>query len=76
MTLPFERTRAVVQTKEFLQQLTDPSKTPRVPKQIRQQAHYLLRHYPCNHDLDMCQRGWDDSLLMECPFAPLSEWTA
>lgn len=49
MTLPYERTRAVVQTEEFLKELVDPAKTPRVPRSVRMQAARLLRHYPCKY---------------------------
>jgi hypothetical protein len=31
----------------------DPKKTPRVPKAIRQQAYYCLRHYPGQYHLDL-----------------------
>jgi hypothetical protein len=31
----------------------DPKKTPRVPKEIRQQAYYCLRHYPGEYYLDV-----------------------
>jgi hypothetical protein len=51
MTLPDERYRAVIQAKKFLLDLCNPAKTPRVPKQIRQQAHSLLRHYPSDWDM-------------------------
>jgi len=57
MTLPYERTRAVTQTEEFLYSLLDPKQTPRVPKSIRQEAHRLLRHYPNKIDMDfVCDR--------------------
>lgn len=46
MTIPSERTRAVVYTQKFLQDLLDPKKTPRVPKKVREQAYRCLRHYP------------------------------
>lgn len=46
MTLPDERYRAVLGTLEFLKDLVNPSKTPRIPKAIRQQAYWCLRHYP------------------------------
>jgi hypothetical protein len=46
MTVPRERTNAVMFTENFLYDLIDPKKTPRVPKAIRQRAHSLLRHYP------------------------------
>jgi hypothetical protein len=46
MTVPAERSRAVVYTEEFLLSLLDPKKTPRVPKAIRDKAYRLLKHYP------------------------------
>ncbi len=53
MTVPIERTNAVVWTGQFLQDLLDPKKTPRVPKQIRQQALRLLRHYPSEFEMQV-----------------------
>ncbi len=52
MTLPDERYRAVIAAKNFLQDLLDAKKTPRVPRDIRRQAYSILRHYPSNWDLD------------------------
>lgn len=52
MTLPDERYRAVKWAEQFLQDLMDPAKTPRVPKTVRQQARSILRHYPSTWDLD------------------------
>lgn len=52
MTLPFERTCAVLNTREFLSNLLDPKKTPRVPKDIRFLAKCLLKHYPDNFSFD------------------------
>jgi hypothetical protein len=52
MTLPDERYRAVRWAEQFLRDLQDPSKTPRVPRQIRDQARSILRHYPSTWDLD------------------------
>ncbi len=46
MTLPDERYAAVLRTRDFMRDLCDPSKTPKVPKQIRQQALWCLRHFP------------------------------
>jgi hypothetical protein len=51
MTLPDERYRAVVQTKEFLIDLCSSQRTPRVPKDVRQKAYWLLRHYPSDWDM-------------------------
>ena len=52
MTLPDERYRAVIKTEEFLRDLCDPKKTPRVPKDIRQTARWCLRHYPNTWDME------------------------
>lgn len=51
MTLPFERTRSVLYTKQFLEELLDPRKTPRVPRPLRGRAKALLRHYPMACDI-------------------------
>jgi hypothetical protein len=53
MTLPFERLRAVNSTREFLFDLLIPSKTQRVPKEVRDRARSLLRHYPFESDMEM-----------------------
>lgn len=53
MTIPVERTNAVVYTREFLLSLIDPKETPRIPKAIRKQALRLLRHYPSKHEMDI-----------------------
>ena len=53
MTVPIERTNAVVWTESFLMDLLDPKKTPRVPKSVRDQARRLLRHYPSKFEMDM-----------------------
>lgn len=70
MTIPFERARAVVQTEKFLLQLCDPKITPRVPKQYRDVAKALLRHYPTLGDLQLVEQGWDQpNAWIQCPFA-------
>jgi hypothetical protein len=53
MTVPIERTNAVVWTHDFLVELLDPKATPRVPKRIRDQARRLLRHYPSKFEMDV-----------------------
>ena len=57
MTLPVERFRSVLKTEEFLESLLDPKKTPRVPKDIRQQARWCLRHYPSYHNMKELERA-------------------
>ena len=51
MTMPDERFRAVNMAREFLLELTDSAKTPKVPKNIRSRALGILRHYPSNYEL-------------------------
>jgi hypothetical protein len=53
MTLPDERTRATVNARNFLYDLIDPKKTPRVPKAVRERARRILKHYPWNLHLDI-----------------------
>jgi len=38
MTLPIERTNAVLNVERFLMDLQDPKKYPRVPKAVREEA--------------------------------------
>lgn len=52
MTIPNERLNAIINAKEFLRALLDPKATPKVPKAIRRQAYYALRHYPSIYDLE------------------------
>lgn len=70
MTLPSERTRAIIQTQKFLAQLSNPKVIPSVPKTVRETAKALLRHYPERHDLETLVSGWGDAFIafaVECP---------
>ncbi len=60
MTLPDERYRALKWAEQFMQDLQDPSKTPRVPKTVRQQARSVLRHYPGEYYLEEIARRAPD----------------
>ena len=51
MTIPVERTHAVLNTEAFLYRLLDPADTPRVPSRVRDEARRLLRHYPSENDM-------------------------
>jgi hypothetical protein len=59
MTLPDERTRAVMHTLGFLYDLTDPKITPRVPREIRRRARLLVKHYPNASDMAMPDKAFE-----------------
>jgi hypothetical protein len=59
MTLPYERTRSVVSTREFLLDLMNPKVTPRLPRYIRDTARSLLRHYPNNFEMEIVSERED-----------------
>jgi hypothetical protein len=65
MTLPFERTYSVINTRQFLLALLNKEKTPRVPKEIRRQARNLLKHYPTEFDLERAVEKSSD--IFGCP---------
>lgn len=48
MTLPDERIRAIKWAREFMRDLLDPAKTPRVPRTVRSRAYSCLKHYPAD----------------------------
>lgn len=60
MTLPDERYRSLVYTKQFLLDLMNSKETPRVPKIIRQHARSLLRHWPDNYHLELITEQMPD----------------
>ena len=51
MTLPIQRTNAVLNVERFLLDLCTPLKYPDVPKSVREEAHRLLKHYPTCFDM-------------------------
>lgn len=53
MTRPFERTRAVVQTYDFLIEL---SRDTSLPERVRRDARFLLRHFPSKVDMLLAGR--------------------
>lgn len=52
MTMPDERFRAVNYAREFLYDLLDPKKTPRVPRPVREHARRVLRHFPMECEME------------------------
>jgi hypothetical protein len=68
MTMPHERSRAVLWTREFLQELLDSRQTPGVSDRVRERARTLLRHFPSRGDMAMTGRAlptWWDACVGE-----------
>ena len=65
MTLPIERTNAVLNVERFLMDLLYPNKTPRVPSEVRKRASRLLKHYPRKFDMMDPTES----------FEPIEEWS-
>jgi len=67
ITLPNERLRAVLNTREFLLRLASPY-TPggfkRIPLEVRRQARWLLKHFPGNYDMNKVAQALPDSFEM------------
>jgi hypothetical protein len=54
VTLPDERTRSVLRTRDFLLRLLSPSDGhKRIPRPVREEARRLLKHYPGVVDLSL-----------------------
>jgi hypothetical protein len=51
LSTALQRQTALIATRAFLQRLSDPKETRRVPLPIRREARSLLRHYPHEEDL-------------------------
>jgi len=56
MTLPHEEAYAIARVRQFLLDLLDPKKTPRVPREIRRRAHVLSKHFPMLPSMDEAMR--------------------
>tara|TARA_R110000737_G_scaffold3904_3_gene12872 strand:+ start:1638 stop:1898 length:261 start_codon:yes stop_codon:yes gene_type:complete len=56
MTMPKERFYAIRNTREFLVELMDPKKTPRVPKEIRLKAYYAIKHFPGEYHMEEARK--------------------
>ena len=71
MTIPFERTRAILETKAFLLKLVDKKRRPPVPKSVREHAQYLLLHYPSYADIELAHQSLPLIFGPEPPYSRL-----
>lgn len=51
MTLPYEEVHSLQAVRRFLYDLLDPTTTPRVPKEIRQRARRVCKHFPMDYSI-------------------------
>lgn len=73
MTMPSERTRSVIQTREFLIEL---SRNTDFPATIRREAKQLLRHYPSQRemlDAGQMEEHLTDGTIFQPIFSPAIE---
>ena len=47
--------------RQFLFDLLDPTKTPKVPKEIRKRASECLKHFPMDHEIQELEMMYDNS---------------
>jgi hypothetical protein len=71
VTIPFERTRALIHTYELLKRLQDPKETPRVPRWLRVHAKALLRHYPDYASIELAHKALPHLFGPAPPFSRL-----
>lgn len=68
MTLPYEMYNSLRNTKKFLYDLLDSTKTPRVPKSIRLRARDRLKHFPSDIDINDMERRHKETSGFGYPF--------
>ena len=61
MTLPNEWFISMRKNRQFLFDLLDPTKTPKVPKEIRKKASECLKHFPMDHEIQDLESMYDNS---------------
>jgi hypothetical protein len=68
MTMPHERTRSVIQTRDFLVEL---SRNTSLPERIRRDAEFLLRHFPTRGDMVTAGRIEEHTTSLAGLFGPV-----
>lgn len=78
MTVPYERTRAVIWAIEFLRRLGSPyteNGIKRIPVAVRQEARNILRHFPYPQELKYPDH-FDETVIDEYYQKLEEEWEA
>lgn len=66
MTIARERSRSLQHARAFLRELLVAKRSPRVPKYIREEARWCLRHFPSDLDINRVARMYVG--LLDKPF--------
>jgi hypothetical protein len=61
MTLPNEWFISMKNNRQFLFDLLDPTKTPKVPKEIRKRASECLKHFPMDFEIQELETMFENS---------------
>ena len=61
MTLPNEWFISMRNNREFLFELLNPGKTPKIPKEVRRRASECLKHFPMKHEIDEMENMYENS---------------
>jgi hypothetical protein len=78
MTMPNERTRAVIWALEFLHRLSNPygeNGIKKIPVKVRREARDILRHFPYPQELKYPEH-FDDDVIEEYYLKLEEEWEA
>jgi hypothetical protein len=62
MTMPDERQRSLRNVINFLRDLMDPKKTPRVPRSVIREAYYRLKHFPHDYEINILTKACPEIL--------------
>ena len=73
VTLPDERYRALRFGQQFLLDLLNPKVTPKVPKDIRQRAGSILRHYPDSYHFTKIVETMPEDFAVSSRFVKVSD---
>lgn len=72
MSTPYLRTKALVQTKELLWALSEPTTSWDIPLAVQEAAHRLLQHYPTLVELQRIHEAMPELLGPVPPFSRLA----
>ena len=62
MTLPDEWFISMRKNRDFLFDLLNPEKTPKVPREIRKRASECLKHFPMTPEIDELEKMYNASV--------------